>query len=182
MNKFLKWTLIVIVSLAVLLFIAYQYLIYQTKQGSPEEIVNYENGDRKITVFYNRPSKKERVIFGELVPYGKVWRTGANEASTFETNQDLQIGGQTLAAGKYTLWTIPNADKWTVIFNSKMYSWGINFDQTSPREPEADVLKVDVPVEKTSSTVEMFTISMKDGAPTAMVLEWDDVRVSVPIE
>jgi hypothetical protein len=69
------------------------------------------------------------VIFGGLVPYGEVWRTGANEATTFTTNQDLLVDGSFLAAGKYTLWTIPGPESWKVIFNSKMYPWGIDTDK-----------------------------------------------------
>ncbi len=102
---------------------------YATKAYSPEETVTYEENSLDLEVFYNRPYKKDRVIFGGLVPYGQVWRTGANEATTFSTNEDLLIDGSTLEAGKYTLWTIPMENSWKVIFNSKMYPWGINLDQ-----------------------------------------------------
>ncbi len=91
MNKILKWGLIVIAVLAAGLFIAFQVLQSQTKKHSPEETVEYQQGEVEFHVYYNRPSKKGREIFGGLVPYGEVWRTGANEATTFATNVDLRI-------------------------------------------------------------------------------------------
>lgn len=182
MKKFLKWAAIVVVSLVVILFGLAKYMGHQTKKASPEATVEYSKNGKKISVFYCRPSKKGRVIFDSLVPYGQVWRTGANEATTFETGTDLEIGGKLLKAGKYTLWTIPNKEEWTVILNSKQYSWGLNFDGTSPREPEADVLQVKVPVEELPATVEMFTISFEDAVALNMVLAWDKTKVAVPIK
>lgn len=135
-----------------------------------------------MAVFYNRPYKKDRVIFGELVPYGEVWRTGANEATTFTTTKDIQFGGQQLPAGSYTLWTIPGQEEWTVIINSKQYSWGVNFQAQASRDPEADVLQVKVPVQRTETPVEQFTIDfMEEAGNTALVLMWDDTKVSVPL-
>ena len=183
MNKVLKWSLIVIVGLVIIAFAFFQWMIYDTKKHSPEDTVTYTKGDLSLEVFYNRPSKKDRVIFGELVPYGQVWRTGANEATTFETNKSITIAGNQLPKGKYTLWTVPNESSWDVIFNSKMYDWGVNFDGTSIKEDNADVLTVSVPVEKLPSSTEQFTISIDEGAEgTRMSLEWDDVRVYVPIQ
>jgi hypothetical protein len=115
-----------------------------------------------------------------LEPYGKVWRTGANEATTFTTNKDLTIGGKNLPAGKYTLWTIPNKEKWTVIFNSKMYSWGVSFGGAS-REAAADVLQVEVPVETLPAVQEQFLISFDEAVP-AMVLAWDMTKITVPLK
>lgn len=180
MNKVLKWVLIVLVALIVIGFAGFQYLTYQTKQASPEDTVAYSEGGLEMEVYYNRPSKKDRVIFGELVPYGEVWRTGANEATTFETNQDLTINGKTLPAGKYTLWTIPGQQSWEVIFNSKMYGWGVNFNAQASREAEHDVLSVEVPVENLGSPVELFTIAFEAGP--ALTLSWDQTKVSVPLQ
>ena len=95
------------------------------KRLSPKDTVEFKLNDLELEVFYNRPSKRERDIFGALVAYNKIWRTGANEATTFETNKPLKIGDDYLVAGKYTLWTIPNEKEWTVIFNSKQYPWGV---------------------------------------------------------
>ena len=127
------------------------------------------------------PTKKNRAVFSTLVPYGEVWRTGANEATVFTTSQALRIDGQPLPTGTYTLWTIPTARQWTVLFNEKGYDWGLNFDGTSPHDPSADVVSVDVPVQAPAAPVEQFTIRFVDN-PLAMVLEWDDARVSVPIQ
>lgn len=181
MKKILKWTGIVVGVLAVVLFGAYKYLQANTKKASPEATAEYKKDGTEISVFYCRPSKKGRVIFGGLEPYGKVWRTGANEATTFTTNKDLNIGGKTLPAGKYTLWTIPNKEKWTIIFNSKMYGWGVSFGGVASREASADVLQVDVPVEALPSVQEQFLISFDEAVP-AMVLAWDMTKVSVPLK
>ena len=182
MNKVLKITLIVIVSLVALGFGGYQYLIYKTKQQSPEQVAVYEKGTYDLEVFYNRPSKKGREIFGALVPFNEVWRTGANEATTFSTETDLTIDGKKLAAGSYTIWTIPNAASWHVIFNSKQYPWGIK-DGRPSREPEYDVLNTEVPVEYLPNVVEQFTIDFdeKDGKPV-IYLSWDQTKVSIPLQ
>ena len=181
MKKFFKWTAIVVAVLAVVLFIAFKFLQYNTKKNSPEATVEYKKDGTELSVFYCRPSKKGREIFGGLLPYGKIWRTGANEATTFTTNQALSIGGKTLPAGTYTLWTIPGPSEWTVIFNSKMYGWGVNFNSEASREPEADVLQVTVPVETLAESIEMFTISFSEPTPS-LVLAWDKTKVSVPLK
>lgn len=140
----------------------------------------YEQNDLRLTVDYSRPYRKGRNVFGELVPYGEVWRTGANEPTLFSTSQNLQINGQPLPAGTYTLWTIPDQDRWTVLFNDQEYDWGINFDGTSPYDPTADIVSVRSTIENVSPLIEQFTVRFTE-SPLAMVLEWDDTRVSVPI-
>ncbi len=183
MGKFLKWTLISLVLVAGVLVIAFNILKSNTKKHSPEQVVEFKQNDLELSVFYNRPYKNEREIFGSLVPYGEVWRTGANEPTTFTTNKSISIDGQKLPAGTYTLWTIPNSDKWKVIWNSKDYGWGISaFNQKASRKAEYDVLTADEPVKPTAKTVEQFTISFKKGSPILFVLEWDDTRIEVPIE
>src|SRR5258708_37040933 len=104
------------------------YRFFYAKSFSPETEVNFEADGLKIHVNYSRPYKKGRLIFGiqndnALVPYGKVWRTGANEATVFETNQDLQIKGHLLKAGSYSFWALPGPQNWTVIFNSEYGQW-----------------------------------------------------------
>lgn len=158
-------------------------LRYTTKAHSPEDTVTFVKEDLKLEVFYNRPFKKEREIFGKLVPYNEVWRTGANEATTFETNKDIFVDGSLLKAGKYTLWTIPKQESWKIIFNSKMYPWGINMDEKAYREPEFDALILERPVNEMDSSLEQFTILFKEsGDFINMVLAWDDTSVSVPIK
>lgn len=182
MKKFLKWAGIIIGSLAVILFIAFKVLQAQTKKHSPEDTVEYTQGDLDLSVYYNRPSVKGREIFGGLVPYGKVWRTGANEATTFSTSKDINIGGQQLPAGKYTLWTIPGEQSWKVIFNEKQYSWGVNFNSEASRDPAADVLQVEATVQKLPESVELFTIELSEQGSTALVMKWAQTKVSVPIQ
>ena len=118
MSKSLKVILIilgVLVGLVLLgIFVGFPYLKSQTKKSSPEQVVQYDKYGLDLEVFYCRPSKKDRVIFAEdgLVPFGEVWRTGANEATTFNTATNLNINGKVLPAGKYTLWTVPGEDSW----------------------------------------------------------------------
>lgn len=182
MKKVLLWVGGIIAFLALLLVFGYQYMISQTKQASPEQTIEYSTGDTKLSVFYNRPSKKNRVIFGELVPYGEVWRTGANEATTFETNQDIVVGGKPLAGGIYTLWTIPQEDSWTFLVNEKQYGWGVSFGAKASRDPAADVVSVEVPVELLDAPVEMFTMAFEeDSTGLALTLSWDQTRILVPI-
>lgn len=181
MKKFLKWTLIVLVALAVIMVIAFKMMQSNTKKFSPEDEVTFTQGDLQLEVFYNRPYKKGREIFGKLVPYGEVWRTGANEATTFSTNQDILVKGQKLKAGEYTLWTIPGPRLWQVIFNSKSYSWGVNWDGLASREAPYDVLNVAIPVQETSESIEQFTISIQDGDTITLTLAWDRTLINVPI-
>ncbi|MBT8295158.1 MAG: DUF2911 domain-containing protein [Gramella sp.] len=156
---------------------------YTTKAHSPEDTVVYNKDGLKLEVFYNRPYKKDRLIFGKLVPYNEVWRTGANEATTFETNKDILVDGSLLKAGKYTLWTIPMKNSWKVMFNSQMYPWGINMDKEAYRDPRFDTLVLERPVEETSKSLEQFTIIFEDsGEFVNMILAWDQTRVSIPLK
>jgi len=181
MKKIFKIFSIIIVSLLVVGFAGYQYIIYSTKQHSPEDVVQYQKTSYDLEVFYNRPYKKGRVIFGSLEPYGQVWRTGANEATTFETKSDLTIGGRSLKAGKYTLWTIPGPESWKVIFNDKQYDWGVGRNGAS-REAEYDALTIDIPVETTPDVIEQFTIAFEEeGGNPVLTLSWDQTKISVPI-
>lgn len=179
---FLKRLLIIIAALAALAFIGFQVLKHQTKKFSPEQTVTYTQGDLKIDVYYNRPSKKGRQVFGGLVPYGEVWRTGANETSTLTTNKDLVIDGRTVSAGKYSLWTVPGEREWKVILNTDVPGWGVNMDSKANRDPLTDAVEVTVPVEPLDHDVEQFTITLpeQNGVPV-LVLEWERSRVSVPL-
>jgi hypothetical protein len=181
MPKILKRSLIGIVLVALLAYTGFQFLKARTKKASPEETVAFFLNDLTVEVTYSRPCKKGRTIFGALVPYGKVWRTGANEATTFTVNKDVTFGEAPLKAGTYTLWTIPNEDEWLVILNGKMYGWGVNFDGVAQRDPMADVAKAKAPVRRTDAITEQFTISV-EGSPSELVLRWDDVQVQVPLK
>ncbi len=175
----LKITGVVIILVLIGLFLQRNF----TKAHSPEDLVLYEEDSLELEVFYNRPYKKDRVIFGELVPYGEVWRTGANEATTFTTNKDLLIDGSFLSSGKYTLWTIPGEETWKVIFNSKMYPWGIDSDMKAYRDPEFDSLVLEVPVQETGEVIEQFSIFFeRSNDLVIMNLAWDQTRISLPLQ
>ncbi len=176
----MKKFLLVILVIAALLFGGMQLMVYNTKKHSPEKIENYSHNGTDIEIVYSSPFKKDRKIIGALVPYGKVWRTGANEATTFKTNKDITIQNQILKAGEYTLWTIPGENEWEIIFNSKDYGWGVNWDEEAQREAEFDVLNVKVPVQRIDKTQESFLISIDDNLN--MCLSWENTKVCVPME
>jgi len=184
--KILLWILGVLLGLVLLfMFVVGPIMKKQTKKHSPEQNITYTQNDLELTAFYSSPSKKGREIFGGLVPYGEVWRTGANEATTFTTNKELTIDGEKLAAGTYTLWTIPNEDTWQIIFNSKMYGWGVKVtDQKAAREAEHDALVTEVNVSKSYNVTENFSISFEDGdsGSVIMLIAWDNVVVGVKMD
>jgi hypothetical protein len=154
-----------------------------SKSLSPKKTVKLEVDDIELEVFYNRPSKRGREVFGGLVPYDEVWRTGANEATTFETNKTLNIKGDTLPAGKYTLWTVPNDSSWNVIFNSKQYAWGVDETMQAMRDANFDVINTRIPIEKLKSFVEQFTISFDNSTDNlSLTMAWDDVKIVVPLK
>ncbi|HMJ69534.1 MAG TPA: DUF2911 domain-containing protein [Cyclobacteriaceae bacterium] len=180
----MKKGLIIIAILAVILVAAFLVLRNNAKSKSPEAGVEFVEGDLKITVFYNAPSKKGRVIFADdgLVPFGKVWRTGANEATYIETNKTLIFQGKELKPGKYSLWTIPTAQSWTVIFNTDYPGWGINFNGEANHDPNFDVVTVEVPAVIQDTEFEMFTISVERINDEELELDflWDKTLVAVP--
>lgn len=183
MTRFLKRTILVVLGIIIIGFIGLLVMKQITKQHSPEETITHRAKDATFTVFYNRPYKKKREIFGDLVPYGEVWRTGANEATTFTTDKNIFIDGSELRAGTYTLWTIPSSDSWKVIFNAEEYDWGVNFDGTIAREPEYDVLTVEVPVQPLLNVVEQFSIYFENANDfTILYLSWDRTAIAVPIK
>lgn len=181
MKRFLIFTGIALGILILLYWGVSLFNMRETKSFSPEDNVVFHQDDLTIKVFYNRPFKKGRDIFGKLVPYNKVWRTGANEATTFETNKDLTIEGQVLRKGKYSLWTIPQEHKWTIIFNTEHSQWGINSDGEANRNPDRDALKVDVVALRQEKEFEQFTIAFNmTGEEAEMVLLWDNTLVAMP--
>lgn len=181
MKRAFRIIMLILGSIIALLVIGFFYMRHETKLASPEATAIYANDGAVIEVDYCRPSKKGRVIFGNVVPYGETWRTGANEATTFETNRDLLINGKTLPKGKYTLWTVPNTNEWSVIFNTKQYGWGVNMDGISSRIPQYDMLEVTATPVVTPTVVDTFTIGFT-GVPPVMYMQWDQVRVEVLVE
>ena len=167
-----KLTVVLVILLSATLLFA------QEKRPSPaaSATCNFADG-KSIKVNYSSPRAKGRKIFGGLVPYGEVWRTGANEATSFVTDTPLTIGGKEVPAGSYTIFTIPNADRWTLIVNKKTGEWGI------PYKYEGDeLLRADMSVSKTSAPVEDFTISFHEmGTGCHMYLDWENTRATIEI-
>jgi len=152
----------------------------EREQGipSPGACASIALGSSQLEVQYSSPSKKDREIFGALVPHGDVWRTGANEATVFETASPLTVGGEVLPAGSYGLFTIPGETEWTLIFNSVTDQWGaFEYDESQ------DVLRTMVAPSAADASQEQFSISFESVSDmeATMVLAWDDVRVSVPL-
>ncbi|MFB6229593.1 MAG: DUF2911 domain-containing protein [Salinibacter sp.] len=144
---------------------------------SPNATVSQTIGTTKVRITYGRPSVEGRKIFGGLVSYGEVWRTGANEATTFSVSSDVTIEGESLPAGTYSLYTIPGEETWTIIFNSVANQWGTNYDKSK------DVLRVQVTPESAPQR-EMMTFlfeNVKNSQGTC-VLHWADVRVPFQIQ
>jgi hypothetical protein len=149
----------------------------KSKRPSPPEQAQCKFSDGKtIAVDYSSPRMKGRKIFGELVPYGKVWRTGANEATTFVTNTNvLAANGTNIPAGSYTLFTIPESDKWTLIINKHTGEWGIPYKWESE-----ELARIPMTVEKTSAPLENFTISFdQTGGGCTMHIAWESTQASV---
>lgn len=135
-------------------------------------------GLSKIDVTYSRPSVKGRTVWGELVPWGEVWRTGANEATTFEISHDAEINGKPLPAGTYALFTIPGKDSWTVIFNKEAEQWG-----AFEHDPAQDVLKIEVaPVAAPHAEMLTVDISEVDADSAVVGIHWAETRVPFTVE
>lgn len=176
-----KFLLILGVILVIILGVLTYFRMFYTKSFSPEETAEYTKGDLEVSVFYNRPYKKGRQIFGGLVPFDKVWRTGANEATVFKTNKDLTFGDKVLKAGEYTLWATPGEQTWTVLFNSETGQWGVGFNGEANRDPAKDVLSVTASVVVQDKEFEQFTIAIVSaGEDNELTLMWDKTLVAVP--
>jgi hypothetical protein len=132
---------------------------------------------KTITVDYSSPRAKGRKIFGGLVPYGEVWRAGANEATTFVTTADLSVGGQHVPAGSYTIFAIPNKDKWTLIISKKTGEWGIPYPGA-----DQDLVRVDMKASALPAAVENFTIAFdKTSGGCTLRMDWETTRASVDV-
>lgn len=149
-----------------------------TPQPSPAAKISQAVGLGEITVSYSRPSMKGRVIFGDLVPYGALWRTGANAATKFTFSEDVTIGGKTVPKGDYSLFTIPNQNSWVIIFNKNATA------QTNNYKQEEDVVRFEVKPESLPTPVESFTINFADIKPNSAVVEimWEKTAVRFRIE
>lgn len=147
---------------------------------SPMDVIfiRGENNAPMLRIIYSRPQKNGRGIFGELVPYGKVWRTGANEATEITLYEDMLVNRKPIKAGTYTLYSIPNKNEWSVIINSAINVWGaFSYDQGK------DVLRTTVPTERTAAPVEVFSMAfqpIENGAN--LLIGWGNTYVEIPFE
>ena len=145
-------------------------------QLSPRDTARATIGGSEVWIDYSRPTRRGRDIFGALEPWNKVWRTGANAATQLNTPVDLVIGGTTVPAGKYTLWTLPSPTGWKLIINKQNGQWGTEY------HPEQDLVRVDAKTEALATPVEQFVIAFEPpSAPTAITFAWDRTRYSVPV-
>src|SRR6266487_1705529 len=150
----------------------------QNKRPSPaaQAQCNFSDG-KTITVDYSSPRMRGRKIFGNLVPYGEIWRTGANDATTFVTTANLTAEGKDIPAGNYTIFTVPTQDKWTLIVNKHTGEWGIPYKYESE-----ELARVPMSVSKTSGSVENFTINLNqsDGG-CALQMSWENTQTSIKL-
>lgn len=142
--------------------------------------VKHQPSDTYIKIVYGQPYKKNREIFGNIVPYNEVWRTGANEATELTTTQDIIFGGKKLSAGTYTLFSIPNKDdSWTIILNGTLGQWGaFDYDNST------DVLRVKASSREKNTVAEALTIEFSEiqDDSTNILIQWDQTIVKVPVE
>lgn len=148
-------------------------------QPSPKSVINQNFSISEIVIEYSRPSAKGRKVFGGIVPYNEVWRTGANEATSIHIGEDLKLAGQPVKKGTYALYTIPGKMEWKVIINKGTSNWGtMGFDQKD------NIATFTVPVSTTTKPVETFTISLENisNSTCEIVLKWENSKVTIPVE
>src|SRR5882672_10319329 len=150
----------------------------KSKRPSPPGTAEVTLKGKKISIDYSRPSLKGRKVGQELAPFGKVWRTGADEATALNTEIDLNIGGLKVPAGKYTLYTLPTEGTWKLIINKQTGQWGTKYDESQ------DLGRVDMKKVVLPQSVEQFTISFdkKSEITADLMLDWEDTRVSVSVK
>ena len=177
--KSLRSTLIIIPGL---LLSALPLLAQEKQRVSPHETVNATVGDAKITILYGRPYTKDpksgekRKIWGALVPYGKVWRLGADEATLLTTDKDVTIGGTAIAAGTYSLYLWPEDSGAKLIVNKQTGQWGTKYDE------KQDLVRIDLKKEAGPKPVDQFTIVVdQTGKDSVLKLMWEDTQYSAPI-
>jgi hypothetical protein len=150
----------------------------KSKRPSPPAQADCKLSDGKtVHIDYSSPRVKGRKIYGGLVPYGQVWRAGANEATTLVTDTNLSVGGKDVPAGSYTLFTVPKEDKWTLIISKKTGEWGVPY----PGESD-DFARVDMEASKLGSPMENFTIALNSkGSACTLQMDWENTRATVDL-
>jgi tetratricopeptide (TPR) repeat protein len=150
----------------------------KTPAPSPTQTIKQDFGISSVELTYSRPAMKGRKVFGDLVPYGKLWRTGANAATRIKFTDDVQIGGTNLKAGEYVIYTVPNQNEWEVVLNKGITNWGID-----GYKQEEDVVRVKVKPIKLDEAFENFTMQFMNVKPnsTDLYIAWDKTAVALPI-
>ena len=151
----------------------------KASRPSPPQSATGKVGGANITINYSAPSVKGRTIFGDLVPYDKVWRAGANEATIFETDKDITVEGKALPAGKYSLYAIPGKTEWSFVFNSETGQWGVKRGGDTSKDASKDVLTVKAKPAKSASMNEKL---MYEVTANGFVLRWENTEVPVAIK
>lgn len=161
----------------IILVASYSSAQLRTPAPSPTQSIKQDFGISSIELVYSRPGIKGRKIFGDLVPWGEVWRTGANSATRIKFNDDVTFGGQTLKAGEYAIYTVPRQDEWEIIINKGSANWGTNYNHAD------DIFRVKAKPVKLPFSIETFTMGFSDITGTSCKLQmmWDNVYVEVPI-
>ena len=145
----------------------------KSKRKSPPMTAEGEVGTATVTINYGAPSVNGRSIFGDLIPYNEIWRTGANEATTIEVSEDILVEGETLPAGKYAMFTIPGEEAWTIIFNKEADQWGAyDYDEAQ------DALRVEAQPTPLEENVEVMQLEVMDDA---IALRWADHEVPISV-
>jgi hypothetical protein len=150
----------------------------KTPQASPVCTISQAVGTSDISITYSRPGAKNRVIFGNIVPYDKMWRTGANKATKISFSEEVTFAGQKLPAGEYSLFTIPSTNEWEVILNNELNLWG-----TGEYNEADDVLRVKIPSSSNENHVESLTIDLNTFSSSGadLVISWEKTKVIIPI-
>lgn len=169
---------ITLIALSILSVGILQAQSFKTPVKSPLSTVKQGVALSDVTLEYSRPSKSGRVVFGDVVPFGSVWRTGANASTKITFGEDVKINGQALKAGTYSVYTIPTADEWTVMFNKNLTLWG-----SDGYKQEEDALRIMVKTQKMAETVETFTMQFSNIKPIACNLDfiWENTKVTLDL-
>ena len=181
-----KFALIVLALFAIATLASAQMGDSKDKSKRPSPPANAEckfSDGKTVKIDYSSPRAKGRKIFGTssekaLVPYGEIWRTGANESTTFVTDTNVTVGGKPVPAGSYTIFTVPKADEWWLVISKKTGEWGTDY----PGEKE-DLTRAPMKVSKTAAPVENFLIAFDSGSGSKCTLrmEWENTRASIEI-
>lgn len=172
----------VIIVIAIVVLAAVTAYIFLRPRVSPAATASISANGTTITAYYSRPAQKGRLLFGTkeegaLVPFGEIWRTGANEATEIEFSRDVWWNGAPVKAGRYALFTIPQSTTWTVILNKKLGQWGAFF-----YDEKDDYLRTQVQSLKTTYVNELFSITLSpDGSGAQCTLAWGETSITVPI-